>query len=226
MAHHHQSDDKYMAAVQLIADRQKISYTEADARFGSAISRALTVREPYRKKPTLSEPTQAKLRELFSYSDGHLFWRADGWRHNAGDRASWILKKRGCYFVHFDGRNIPQDKLILLYHHGVMPQRVIHSDGNKRNDRIENLRVSNISECNRLVANKPNKPTNEPDPAPAPVDDSPSVRSLTDTDIETLFDDHLGQVWYEIKTSDAKIAELEQRVQYLEQMVIKIASGK
>jgi hypothetical protein len=49
--------------------------------------------------------------------------------------------------------------------------------------------------------------------------------SLTEDDIETLFNDHLGEIWAYVCNWKEQAVELEQRVQYLEQMIVKIVSG-
>jgi hypothetical protein len=91
--------------------------------------------------------TQERVRVLFLYKDGSLFWRVrrKGVRFGSmagrrrSDGYSKIMVDRKDYFAH---------RLIFLYHHGYTPEHEVdHIDRNRSNNKIENLREASRS-CN------------------------------------------------------------------------------
>lgn len=88
--------------------------------------------------------TQAELLKLFIYRDGKLIWRV-GKSHPTGkvagcfspDGSCMITIKESSYYSH---------RLIYLYHHGELPPEIDHIDGNRGNNKIENLRKCSRSE--------------------------------------------------------------------------------
>ncbi len=91
--------------------------------------------------------TQERVKELFDYKDGRLYWRVCvgrsvvaalvGQKQNRGYLAVNIGYKK--YLVH---------RIIFLWHHGYFPKELDHIDGNRSNHNIENLRPSTSSENN------------------------------------------------------------------------------
>lgn len=83
--------------------------------------------------------TQAEALDLLEYRDGYLYWKVPVARHRPGavagyqDQRFWRLTVRGKIY--------PVQKVIWLMHHGVLPARVRHIDGDRYNNRIENLKV-------------------------------------------------------------------------------------
>lgn len=83
--------------------------------------------------------TQAEALELLEYRDGYLYWREAIARQKAGDKAGsrdmrfWRLTVRGKIYS--------AERVIWLMHHGVLPAVVRHIDGDRYNNRIENLKV-------------------------------------------------------------------------------------
>lgn len=86
-------------------------------------------------------PTQERLRELFSYEAGRLIWvnppqrrpqlkgTKAGTINGSGYEQIWIDKR--CYRTH---------RLVWKLHHGTDPAPILdHIDGNRLNNRIENL---------------------------------------------------------------------------------------
>jgi len=84
--------------------------------------------------------TQQRLKEIFSYNDGQLFRRG---------KTAGSVNKRGYRVVYVDGKIYKAHRLVFFYHHGFLPIQVDHVDGNKDNNRIENLRAATNSQ-NRM----------------------------------------------------------------------------
>lgn len=105
--------------------------------------------------------TQSRLHELFSYEPetGSLVRRtkvrgpvpsrrAAGWRHSSG-----YLK------VSIDGKSYQIHRLVWLYHHGVLPDLVDHINGDKADNRIENVRPATTSQNSRNRGATKSNPT-------------------------------------------------------------------
>jgi hypothetical protein len=93
---------------------------------------------------------QEKILKDFEYRDGHLYWkeRCQGRKlHNrvgSLDRDGYLHMgytddqgRRKTFFLH---------RLIFLMHHGYLPKILDHIDGNKSNNKIENLREATHSQ--------------------------------------------------------------------------------
>ena len=88
-----------------------------------------------------------RVRECFDYKDGALYWKVKKARRTKiGQRAGSFDEKTGYYRVHIDSKMQKLHRVIFLYHHGYLPNYVDHIDGNKTNNKIENLRESTFSE--------------------------------------------------------------------------------
>src|SRR5690606_746777 len=110
-----------------------------------------------------------RLRCLFEYQDdGALIWRVRpasdfssarkaGWwnRNYAGKRAGWETA-RGYWAITIDGVQHQAHRLVWEYHNGLIPSypkaEIDHINGNKLDNRIENLRVVSRPENNRNAA--------------------------------------------------------------------------
>jgi hypothetical protein len=87
--------------------------------------------------------TQEKLKELLDYDPetGILTWRVSlNWRIKVGQRAGTHNKVEGYRKIKIFGRMYREHRIVWLYVHGWLPERVDHDDGNGVNNRIGNLR--------------------------------------------------------------------------------------
>ena len=84
--------------------------------------------------------TQAEVIELFDYKDGRLYWKQPiGTKMHKGDLAG-SLANTGYYQVGVKKKVYPVHRLIFLHVHGWLPAMIDHVNGNKQDNRVENLR--------------------------------------------------------------------------------------
>jgi hypothetical protein len=92
--------------------------------------------------------TQERVRELFLYKDGSLFWRVRRQGVRADGSMAGGCDSNGYLRMQIDGKSYKAHRLIFLYHHGYIPENDIdHIDRNRSNNKIENLREASRS-CN------------------------------------------------------------------------------
>lgn len=87
-------------------------------------------------------PSQAELKALFDYRDGHLYWKVrPSYKFNIGDRAGSV-EKQGYLTIKINGVIWKAHRLAYQWYHGDLEQSDIidHWDGNKLNNKISNLR--------------------------------------------------------------------------------------
>jgi hypothetical protein len=89
--------------------------------------------------------TQARVRELFDYREGTLYWKSS-------PRSGWVGKpvthKTGHGYVkaRVDGKLIPAHRLVWLWHNEKLPELIDHINGVRHDNRIENLRACTEAE--------------------------------------------------------------------------------
>jgi hypothetical protein len=80
------------------------------------------------------------LNDIFNYQDGSLFWKKNtGRRTKIGDIAGRSCSN-GYRMVGLFKRAYLEHRLIFMFHNGYFPKEVDHIDGDKLNNKIENLR--------------------------------------------------------------------------------------
>lgn len=85
------------------------------------------------------QPSVERLRELFSYDDGKLIRRIPVSGNSAGSVVG-CLRNNGYLQTCVDYKQMLNHRIIFALHHGYIPRFVDHVDGNKLNNKIENLR--------------------------------------------------------------------------------------
>ena len=79
------------------------------------------------------------VKSLFNYKDGDLYWKKN-------NKMAGSLKPTGYIVVEVNNKNMMAHRLIWMYHYGKADQFIDHIDGNKSNNKIENLRLATKSE--------------------------------------------------------------------------------
>lgn len=84
-------------------------------------------------------------KSLFEYKDGSLFWKVKKATHiKIGDRVG--SPTNGYESVYVDGKNWRIHRLVFLMHNGYFPKMVDHINGNRLDNRAENLRDADDSQ--------------------------------------------------------------------------------
>ena len=93
----------------------------------------------------------------FDYQDGNLI-RKTGRVNEIGQIAGCLHKGKGYIHVKIKAKCFKAHRLVFLYHYGYLPECVDHIDGDKANNKIENLRAATKEEnCRNQKIRSTNK---------------------------------------------------------------------
>ena len=97
----------------------------------------------------MTKLTQERVKELFSYEDGKLFWQKPTARWMKKGTEVGFITKQGYRHTDVDRQPIMVHRLVWLYHYGWLPEFIDHIDGDKLNNRVENLRPATRAQNNQ-----------------------------------------------------------------------------
>jgi hypothetical protein len=86
--------------------------------------------------------TKEQLHTMFEYKDGTLYRKISFGRTKAGDKVGFVNDK-GYLSVNINSKNLLVHRLIWMMHFDEMPSLLDHIDGNRQNNKIDNLRIAN-----------------------------------------------------------------------------------
>jgi len=90
----------------------------------------------------LSNMTQEYAHSLFEYKDGSLHWKVRKAPHVKIGARVGSPEVNGYETVYEDGRNWRIHRLVFLMQYGYLPKMIDHINGNRKDNRIENLRTA------------------------------------------------------------------------------------
>lgn len=94
----------------------------------------------------MTQLTQEVVKTHFEYKDGFLYWiKCNSNRVAPGKRVD-SFDSKGYIQVMLFGKRQRAHRLIYLYHHGVLPEFLDHIDGNRGNNKIDNLRPCTLNQ--------------------------------------------------------------------------------
>lgn len=101
--------------------------------------------------------TYEKVRELYDYRNGKLYWRKSGSGRTKLDVG--CINHHGYIVTAYKKKQQQVHRLIFLWHHGYMPENEIdHINRDRSDNRIENLREVSVS-CNQRNRGNPTNNT-------------------------------------------------------------------
>ena len=94
----------------------------------------------------MAQPTQEQVKKLFDYhQDGYLVWAVNRRRGRIGNKVG-IVHPNGYFRTMVNGKFQSNHRITFLWHYGYLPEYVDHIDGDKLNNKVENLRPVNAKQ--------------------------------------------------------------------------------
>jgi len=90
--------------------------------------------------------TQELVTHLFDYKDGTLYWKNPSAPRIKKGQVAGRLGIRGYVETNINYKKYKNHRIIFLMFNGYLPEIVDHIDGNRLNNRIENLRAATMSQ--------------------------------------------------------------------------------
>ena len=100
--------------------------------------------------------TQELVKSLFYHDDGVLYWKESPSNNVPKNSPAGSLDNRGYLRTKINRRQYLNHRLIYLLFTGELPECIDHIDGNKVNNKIENLRKATNSQnnCNAKISKR------------------------------------------------------------------------
>ena len=90
--------------------------------------------------------TKEMLHNLFEYRDGHIYYKVSKGRCKDGSKAGTYRPHDKAYQVIINGKHYLTHRIVFMMQNGYLPEFVDHIDGNRSNNKIENLREATHSQ--------------------------------------------------------------------------------
>ena len=98
----------------------------------------------------MKDITQELVLSMVEYKDGHFYWKHGRGRQTSGNIMYETKSKSGYVNIKIKGDKRAMHRIVWLYHNGELPNcQIDHINHDRKDNRIENLRVVNHVENGR-----------------------------------------------------------------------------